>query len=116
MLGKMVTVTIDRPLGSVHPEYPDVVYPVNYGYIEGIVAPDGEEQDAYVLGLTMPVGSVDGKVIAIIHRKNDVEDKWVVAAGNKEFTKAEIEEKVAFMERFFQSWIEVLDEKYEKEC
>lgn len=110
MLGQRVTVTVDRPLGSAHPEYPDVVYPVNYGYIEGITAGDGEEQDAYVLGLDMPVGAVDGTVIAIIHRENDVEDKWVVSPGDVRFTKTEIAEKVAFIERFFQSWIEVLDE------
>ena len=35
---------VDRPLGSYHPEHKDMYYPVNYGYIEGIMAPDGEEQ------------------------------------------------------------------------
>lgn len=46
MIGKTVTVIIDRPLGSYHPKYKDTYYPINYGYIEGIVAQDGEEQDA----------------------------------------------------------------------
>ena len=55
MLSKMVTVKIDRPLGSAHPDYPDMIYPVNYGYVEGIIAPDGEEQDAYVLGVDEPL-------------------------------------------------------------
>ena len=49
MLGKMVKVIVDRPLGSYHPEHKDMYYPVNYGYIEGILAGDGEEQDAYIL-------------------------------------------------------------------
>ena len=44
LIGDIVTVTVDRPLGSYHPEYKDMYYPVNYGYIEGIMAPDGEEQ------------------------------------------------------------------------
>ena len=51
MLNKFVTVTVDRPLGSFHPKYPDLYYPVNYGYIKGVMALDGEEQDAYILGI-----------------------------------------------------------------
>ena len=46
MLGKIVRVTVDRPLGSHHPNYENIIYRVNYGYIEGIIAPDGEEQDS----------------------------------------------------------------------
>mgnify|MGYP002508979944 CR=1 FL=1 len=45
MIGDIVTVTIDRPLGSYHPEHKDMYYPINYGYIEGIIAPDGEAQE-----------------------------------------------------------------------
>ena len=48
LIGKRVTVKIDRPMGSYHPKHKDIFYPINYGYIEGIMAPDGEEQDAYV--------------------------------------------------------------------
>lgn len=48
IIGKTVTVNVDRPLGSHHPVYKELRYPVNYGYIKGIVAPDGEEQDAYI--------------------------------------------------------------------
>lgn len=54
MIGDLVTVTVDRPLGSYHPEHPRLYYPVNYGYIEGRLAPDGEGQDAYILGITHP--------------------------------------------------------------
>ena len=43
MIGKRVTVKIDRPMGSYHPKYKDIYYPINYGYIEGIIALDGEE-------------------------------------------------------------------------
>ena len=79
MLGKIVKVTVDRPMGTYHPKHKDIYYPINYGYIEGIMASDGEEQDAYILGVNKPVEELTGKVIAIIHRLNDVEDKWVVA-------------------------------------
>ena len=101
----IVTVTIDRPLGSYHPERKDFYYPVNYGYIEGIIAPDGEEQDAYVLGVDEPVEKFTGIVIAIIHRNDDVEEKWVVAPEGQRFSKEEIMNQVHFQEQYFDSWI-----------
>ena len=102
MLGKIVRVTVDRPLGFCHPNYKDIVYKVNYGYIEGIIAPDGEEQDAYILGVDAPVREYTGKIIAIVHRLNDVEDKWIVAPEGVHFTKEEIIDQIKFQEQFFK--------------
>ena len=101
-IGSQVTVTIDRPLGSRHPKYPDMVYPVNYGYVKGVMAADGEEQDAYVIGVEEPVKEFTGIFIAVVHRKDDVEDKWVVAPQGMAFSKEEIAQKVAFQEKYFQ--------------
>ena len=103
MIGRIVTVTIDRPLGSCHPKHPDIYYSVNYGYIEGIIAPDGEEQDAYILGVDIPLQTFTGEVIAVIHRKDDVEDKWVVAPEGMTFSQEEIEELTRFQEQYFDS-------------
>ena len=103
MIGSIVTVTIDRPLGSYHPEHKELYYPINYGYIEGVIAPDGEEQDAYVLGVDEPLKEFVGKVIAIIHRMDDVEEKWVVAPDGVSFTQDEILRQVAFQEQYFVS-------------
>lgn len=103
MIGQTVKVTIDRPLGSFHPNHPDIYYPVNYGYVEGIIAPDGEEQDVYILGVNEPLKEFTGRVIAVIHRFDDVEEKWVAAPENVTFTKEEIMEQVRFQERFFKS-------------
>lgn len=75
ILGKIVRVTVDRPFGSYHPEHRDMYYPINYGYIEGIMAPDGEEQDAYIIGINKAVKGFTGKVIPIVHRLDDVEEK-----------------------------------------
>ena len=105
MIGDCVTVVMDRPLGSVHPQYPDLVYPVNYGYVPGVFAPDGEEQDVYVLGLDRPLEQFSGVVIAVIHRFDDVEEKWVVAPEGHSFTRDEIAAAVRFQERFFSSEI-----------
>ena len=107
MIGKTVRVVVDRPLGSYHPKHKDIYYSVNYGYIEGIMAPDGEEQDAYVLGVDVPVKEFEGKIIAIIHREDDIEEKWVVAPENSAFTKEEIMEQVKFQEQYFQSEVRV---------
>ena len=105
MLGKKVKVIIDRPLGTYHPKHKDIFYSVNYGYIEGIIAPDGEEQDAYVLGVSEPVSEFTGKIIAIIKRLDDVEEKWVVAPENMTFTKEEIMKQVEFQEKYFKTEI-----------
>lgn len=109
MLGRTVTVTVDRPLGSRHPVYSALYYPVNYGYIAGIIAPDGEEQDAYILGGDRPVSSFTGTVIAIIRRLDDSEEKWVVALQDRSFTKAEIADLVHFQEQYFQTEIRIAD-------
>ena len=105
MIGSIVKVIVDRPLGTFHPKHKDIYYSVNYGYIPGVIAPDGEEQDAYILGLNRPVKEFIGKVIAIIHRYDDVEEKWVVAPEGMIFTKEEIERQTYFQEQYFKSEI-----------
>ena len=105
IIGRTVTVTIDRPLGSYHPKHKDIFYPINYGYIEGIMAADGEEQDAYILGVDKALEKFTGKIIAIVHRKNDVEEKWVVAPEGMTFTKEAIREQIHFQEQYFDSEI-----------
>ena len=105
VIGRTVTVTVDRPLGSYHPEYKDMNYPINYGYVEGIMAPDGEEQDAYILGVDEVVEKFTGKIIAVVHRNDDVEEKWVVAPAGMTFTKEEIREQIHFQEQYFDSEI-----------
>lgn len=109
MIGTIVKVMVDRPLGSYHPKYKDMFYPINYGFIERVIAPDGEEQDAYILGVDVPVKEFVGKIIAIIHRKDDVEEKWVVASEHSSFTKEEIIEQVRFQEKYFKSEVRVVE-------
>ena len=80
-------------------------YPVNYGYVAGILASDGEEQDAYILGVGEAVERFTGKVAAIIRRLDDVEDKWAVCPENVTFSREEIMEQVRFQEQYFHSEI-----------
>ena len=62
VIGRTVNITVDTPLGSYHPEHKDMYYPINYGYVEGIMAPDGEEQDAYILGVDKAIDKFTGTV------------------------------------------------------
>ena len=101
-LGKEVTVKMDRPFGSKHPKK-GFIYPINYGYIPNTISGDGEELDAYVLGVFEPVEEYTGKVIAIIHRTNDNDDKLVVS--NKEYTDDQIRALTEFQEAYFESEI-----------
>ena len=105
MIGDIVTVTVDRPLGSHHPKYKDMYYPINYGYIECVIAPDGEEQDAYILGVDKPIERFTGKIIAIVHRYDDIEEKWVVCPEGVSFSEEEIFEQICFQEQYYQSEI-----------
>lgn len=103
-LGKDVSVTIDRQLGTKHPKW-DFVYESNYGFIPGTISPDGEELDAYLLGLDKPVESAEGKVIAIIHRTNDDDDKLIVSASGSDIDDSAIRDATNFQEKFFNSVI-----------
>ncbi len=104
-LGRRVRVTVDRPLGTRHPEHRDTVYGLNYGYVADVLAADNEWQDAYVYGVAKPVEFFEGEVVAVIHRLNDVEDKWVVAKPGEKPTAEEIRAATAFAEKYFQSEI-----------
>lgn len=105
MIGETVKVIVDRPMGSIHPKHKDLIYPMNYGYIEGIFAMDKQEQDAYIIGVHEPIKEFIGVVIAIVIRKDDVESKWVVAPAGISYTKSEIAEMISFQEKYFQSEI-----------
>ena len=103
-LSQIVNVKMDRPLGSKHPKH-GFIYPVNYGYIPNTVSGDGEELDVYVLGEFMPLQEFTGRVIAIIHRTNDDDDKLVVVKDGKNYTDEQIRALTEFQEQWFESII-----------
>jgi len=104
-IGMAVDVTIDRPIGTEHPKRKGVLYPINYGYIDGMLAGDDEEQDVYILGVDKPIKTFKGRIIAIVRRFDDVENKWVATLDGKSYTKAEIEQTVDFQERYYKTEI-----------
>lgn len=52
-------IVIDRPKGTAHPKYPDLVYPVDYGYLKNTSSMDGE-------GIDVWVGSGQKRIDAVI--------------------------------------------------
>lgn len=103
-LGKEVSIEIDRPLGTRHPKH-RFMYMLNYGFIPNTISGDGEELDAYLVGEFEPVEKSDGKVIAIIHRINDDDDKLIVSKEGKEYSDDAIRTLTEFQEKFFESVI-----------
>ena len=90
------------PLGSKHPKH-GFAYKANYGFVPGTKAPDGEELDAYVLGVSEPLETFEGTCIAIVHRKDDDDDKLVVVPEGVEMSDEQIMNAVAFQEKWFDS-------------
>jgi len=104
-LGQIVEVAMDRPLGSKHPKH-GFVYDANYGYIPETTSGDGEELDAYFLGVDDPRQKAIGKCIAVIHRTNDDDDKLVVIPEDiEDLSDEEIRKQTNFQEQFFESII-----------
>ncbi len=105
-LGQVVDIEIDRPVGYVHRKGEKIlVYPINYGYIPGVLGGDGEELDVFLLGVTEPVEKYRGRIIGIVYRADDVEDKLIMAPEGMRFTVAEMEAAVYFQERYYDSHV-----------
>ena len=103
-LGKTVRIKIDRPIGYVHKKPgKTLVYPINYGYIPGVLGGDGEELDVYLLGVDEPVEEFEGRIIGIVYRQNDVEDKLIMAPAGAAFDKKTIEKQIDFQEKYYES-------------
>lgn len=110
IIGQVVSGKTDRPMGSFHPHHKDMFYPINYGYVTGIKGGDGEEQDVYLLGENSAVEEYTGKVIAVYHRYDDNENKWIVVPCDADgkvrgdviiSNDDEIYAQIAFQEQFF---------------
>lgn len=104
-IGKVVTVTVDRQMGSRHPKH-GFIYPLNYGYLGGVTSGDGEELDAYIIGVFEPLENFSGKVVAAIIREDEDDPKLIVAPEDRDYTNEAILALTEFQERFFKGHIE----------
>ncbi|MBO7295756.1 MAG: GrpB family protein [Clostridia bacterium] len=109
-LGKHIEAEIDRPIGYLHVKgNKQLLYPVNYGYIPGVLGGDGEELDVYCLGAEQPLERFEGNVIAIVHRADDVEDKLVACVADRDYDAHEICCAIYFQERFYDTTVQTVD-------
>lgn len=73
---------LDRPRGTAHPRFPDVVYPVDYGYLENTTATDGQGIDVF-RGTASDAGVV-AVIFSIDGRKRDLEVKVLIDCSDDE--------------------------------
>ena len=100
-LGKNIKIKIDRPFGTKHPKH-GFIYPLNYGYVPDTISGDGEELDAYLLGVFEPLEEFEGNCIAIIHRTNDNDDKLIIVPDGKDYSDDAIDALTEFQEQYFE--------------
>ncbi len=106
-LGQTVTIEIDRPVGYVHVKGEKTLhYPINYGFIPDVLGGDGEELDVFLLGVDEPVQTFTGRIIGIVFRADDVEDKLIMAPEGMSFTVEEMTAAVYFQEKYYDSHVE----------
>ena len=106
-LGQTLTIEIDRPVGYVHRKgEKTLVYPINYGYIPGVLGGDGEELDVFLLGVDQPVATYTGRIVGIVYRADDVEDKLIMAPDGMDLTVEEMTAAVYFQEKYYDSHVE----------
>lgn len=103
-IGKTLKIQIDRAMGARHPDH-GFVYPVNYGFLPGVFGGDGEELDAYLLGVFEPVPTFTGVCIAVVHRLDDDDDKLVIVPEGIHYSPDQIRALTEFQERFFISQV-----------
>ncbi len=109
-LGKTVKIEIDRPIGYVHRKgKKTLVYPINYGYIPDVLGGDGEELDVFLVGVAEPVSTYEGKIIGIVYRADDVEDKLIMAPEGICLNAEELARDVYFQEKYYKTTVRALD-------
>lgn len=75
-------VIIDRPKGSTHPIYPEIVYPLDYGYLKGTSSSDGSEIDIWQGSMTTK--TCVAVVCTVDMLKSDAEIKLLIGCTNDE--------------------------------
>ena len=109
-LGKVVDIEIDRPIGYVHKKKNyDLVYPINYGYIPGVLGGDDEELDVYLMGVNEPVSAYTCRIVGIVYRRNDVEDKLIAAPVDMRYKAEEIAAAIHFQEQYYDTYVEAFE-------
>ena len=76
------SIVLDRPAGSAHPQFPDLVYPYDYGYLEGTSAMDSGGIDIWRGSLAKQ--AVTAIVLTVDRLKEDAEIKLLLGCTAEE--------------------------------
>jgi len=84
-------IVVDRPKGSSHPHYPEIIYPLDYGYLENTTASHGDGIDVWVGSMKITEYSecdelLTGILCTFDTLKRDAEIKFLIGC-----TKADVE-------------------------
>jgi len=82
---KTSEIVIDRPQGSVHPKYSDLIYPVDYGYLKDTSSMDGGGIDIWVGSETEK--KLDAIICTVDSLKRDSEIKLLLGCNEEEKDK-----------------------------
>jgi inorganic pyrophosphatase len=102
-IGTRVRFVIDRPRGTLHPDYPTLRYELDYGFVPNTLSADGEEMDAYILKASnAPCEDKDGLCVGAILRR-DGDDKLVIVleSASGAVSAQSVRQLTSFQERFF---------------
>ena len=111
MIEDCITMKVVYQLGSSPENNPSMIFPVNYGYVEGVCDEEGGRQEVYLLGVDVPVEEYAGVVIAKIHRDNNTKTLWIAAPENIHFNRQQIEEMIHFQEQYYDYEIEIINDE-----
>jgi inorganic pyrophosphatase len=78
------SIVIDRPKGSQHPRYPEVTYPLDYGYLEGTTSADGDGTDVWLGSLNTIDQTLTGILCTFDTLKHDVEIKLLIGCNEED--------------------------------
>lgn len=99
MLGKYVRVRVTCPMHSTD-SVNGISYKLNYGTVESGLLPRSPVKGAYIMGVNHKVRVFEGRVIALIRRKNTEGIILVVAPKSKRYIVHDIEDAIAFAEPY----------------
>lgn len=78
------SIIIDRPKGSSHPRYPDLMYPLDYGYLEGTTSADGDGTDVWLGSLNSIDQTLTGILCTFDTLKRDMEIKLLFGCNEED--------------------------------
>jgi inorganic pyrophosphatase len=76
------SIVLDRPKGNAHPRYPEMIYPLDYGYLENTSAADGGGIDVWIGSMSQK--TLTGILCTFDRLKRDAEIKLLIGCTRED--------------------------------